>query len=57
MRMKATVYIAASVDGFIAREDGGIDWLPEVGDEDYGYGEFMDSVDAMVMGRRTGSTS
>ncbi len=51
--MKATVYIAASVDGFIAREDGGIDWLPEVGDEDYGYGEFMDSVDAMVMGRNT----
>jgi hypothetical protein len=38
--MRASVYIATSVDGFIAREDGSIDWLP-VGDsnsdEDYGY--------------------
>ncbi len=38
--MKATVYIATSVDGFIARENGGIDWLPdgeEIEDgEDYG---------------------
>jgi dihydrofolate reductase len=55
--MRATVYIATSVDGFIAREDGGIDWLPEgggeEGDEDYGYQEFVDSVDAIVMGRST----
>ena len=46
--MRATVYIATSVDGFIAREDGGIDWLPEgggeEGGEDYGYQEFVDSV-------------
>lgn len=55
--MKATVYIATSVDGFIAREDGGIDWLPgedeAEGGEDYGYQEFIDSVDAIVMGRNT----
>ena len=55
--MKATVYIATSVDGFIARENGGLDWLPgggeAVGEEDYGYQEFMDSVDALVMGRYT----
>lgn len=55
--MTATVYIATSVDGFIARGDGGIDWLPPVGDaeggEDYGYQEFIDSVDAIVMGRNT----
>jgi dihydrofolate reductase len=55
--MRATVYIATSVDGFIAREDGGIDWLPEgggeEGGEDYGYQEFVDSVDAIVMGRST----
>ena len=55
--MRATVYIATSVDGFIAREDGGIDWLPEgggeEGGEDYGYQEFLDSVDAIVMGRST----
>lgn len=54
--MKATVYIATSIDGFIARQDGGIDWLPAIdteGGEDYGYQEFIDSVDAIVMGRNT----
>lgn len=55
--MKATVYIATSIDGFIARRDGGIDWLPGIedaeGGEDYGYQEFVDSVDAIVMGRNT----
>lgn len=55
--MKATVYIATSVDGFIARENGDIDWLPDKSDaggsEDYGYQEFIDSVDAIVMGRNT----
>ncbi|MDH3943652.1 MAG: dihydrofolate reductase family protein, partial [Anaerolineae bacterium] len=54
--MKASVYIATSVDGFIAREDGSIDWLPsgENSDgEDYGYHDFMNSVDALVMGRNT----
>lgn len=53
----ATVYIATSLDNFIARRDGGIDWLPGEEDavegEDYGYQEFMDSVDAIVMGRNT----
>ncbi|MGH3146629.1 MAG: dihydrofolate reductase family protein, partial [Rubrobacter sp.] len=55
--LKATVYIATSVDGFIARENGGIDWLPggedAEGSEDYGYQEFIGSVDAIVMGRNT----
>ncbi|HMQ51840.1 MAG TPA: dihydrofolate reductase family protein [Anaerolineae bacterium] len=55
--MKASVYIATSLDGFIARPDGAIDWLPvgesEPGVEDYGYREFMDSVDYLVMGRGT----
>lgn len=55
--MKASVYIATSVDGFIARLNGAIDWLPvggdEAGEEDYGYREFMDSVDYLVMGRGT----
>jgi hypothetical protein len=32
--MRATVYIATSVDGFIARENGGVDWLPDGGDEE-----------------------
>ena len=55
--MKITAYIATSVDGFIARENGDLDWLPsgdEVGaGEDYGYQAFLDSVDALVMGRST----
>lgn len=55
--MRATAYIATSVDGFIAREDGDLDWLHEAGapagEEDYGYGEFMQTVDAIVMGRHT----
>lgn len=55
--MSAVVYIAASVDGFIAREDGGLDWLPPPdGREDYGYAAFMESVDALVMGRKTFET-
>lgn len=59
--MKASVYIATSVDGFIAREDGGLDWLPphtpaSSTDGDYGYQEFFDSVDALVMGRNTYQT-
>lgn len=56
--MKASVFIATSLDGFIAREDGGIDWLPvpdtnSDGGEDYGYNDFIKTIDAMVMGRNT----
>ena len=51
--MKASVFIAASLDGFIAREDGGLDWLPEGDVEPHGFDEFMATVDAMVIGRKT----
>jgi dihydrofolate reductase len=49
------LYIATSLDGYIARSDGSIDWLPslEANGEDYGYGEFYDSIDALVMGSIT----
>ena len=52
---KVIVYIAQSLDGFIATEDNGIDWLSSVeqANEDYGYGEFIKTVDAVVMGRKT----
>jgi dihydrofolate reductase len=57
--MKASVFIASSIDGFIARENGGIDWLdaPEtIEGEDYGYDAFIESVDAIVMGRHSFET-
>ena len=62
-RPRASVFIATSVDGFIARPDGGLEWLTGQPDdeltgehdpgEDFGYGEFFASVDALVMGRGT----
>jgi dihydrofolate reductase len=54
--MKASVFIATSVDGFIAREDGALDWLPGDDVEEHGYTEFMSTVDAIVMGRKTFET-
>ena len=54
---KVTLYVAASLDGFIARPDGAIDWLPVPGagadSEDYGYAAFMETVDTLLMGRKT----
>jgi dihydrofolate reductase len=47
------VFVGASVDGFIARVDGGLDWLPEGGGEPHGYDEFIASVDTIVIGRNT----
>ena len=53
--MKCSVFIATSVDGYIARPDGSVDWLEQVArpGEDYGFGDFMATVDAIVMGRGT----
>ena len=50
---KGYVYIATSLDGFIAREDGAIDWLMKQNTEgeDYGYDAFTATVDGLVMGR------
>ncbi|MEN6429141.1 MAG: dihydrofolate reductase family protein [Phycisphaerales bacterium] len=52
---KTILYIASSLDGYIARADGNIDWLSVVDGEgtDYGYAEFYAGVDAIVMGSRT----
>ena len=66
LELKISVYIATSLDGFIARSDGSLDWLEgssgDVADsdstgegtvEDYGFWEFFNTVDTMVMGRGT----
>jgi dihydrofolate reductase len=50
----AHVFIAASLDGFIARRDGDIDWLvshPGTAGEDHGYDAFIATVDGLIMGR------
>jgi dihydrofolate reductase len=51
--MKASVFIATSLDGFIARHDGALDWLPANGGEPHGYDEFIATVDAVVIGRNS----
>jgi len=54
--MKASIFIATSLDGFIARQDGALDWLPADGGEPHGYDEFIATVDALVIGRKTFET-
>ena len=58
MSLISSVFIAVSLDGFIARVGGELDWLdaanatvPE--GEDCGYHAFMDSIDVLIMGRNT----
>jgi hypothetical protein len=58
MTITASVCIATSLDGFIARENGAIDWLMDANGsvppgEDCGYAEFMSTVDVLIMGRNT----
>lgn len=64
--MRCSVFIATSLDGFIARADGALDWLPgaDPGAEDFdgtpgedsGYEAFMAGIDVIVMGRATYDT-
>ena len=54
--MIASVFVGTSLDGFIARPDGQFDFLPPGGGEPHGYDEFMASVDALVIGRKTFET-
>jgi dihydrofolate reductase len=60
---EGSVFIATSLDGFIARNDGSLDWLPGAdgqpadpdasSDGDYGYAAFLASIDALLVGRAT----
>ena len=54
--MRASVFIGTSLDGFIARANGALDFLPPGGGEPHGYKEFMATVDALVIGRKTFET-
>jgi dihydrofolate reductase len=55
--VRCSVFIATSLDGYIARPDGALDWLPgadgDTGGEDYGFHRFYASVDTLVVGRKT----
>jgi dihydrofolate reductase len=55
MATKFILYIATSLDGYIAKLDGGIDWLPspEAGGESSSYTQFYSSIDALLMGSTT----
>jgi dihydrofolate reductase len=54
--MKASVFVGTSLDGFMARTNGALDFLPPGGGEPHGYDEFMATVDALVIGRNTFDT-
>ena len=59
MEKKNKVFIATSIDGYIADKNGGIDWLhsiPNPDNIDMGYGGFTSQIDALVMGRTTFET-
>jgi dihydrofolate reductase len=51
--MIVSVFVGTSVDGFIARPNGDLDFLPEGGGEPHGYNEFIASVDVIVLGRNS----
>ncbi|WP_299134634.1 dihydrofolate reductase family protein [uncultured Tenacibaculum sp.] len=59
MENKNKVFIATSLDGYIADKNGGLDWLqsiPNPNNDDMGYVEFTNGIDALVMGRTTFET-
>ena len=58
MRPRFSIFIATSLDGYIARANGAIDWLSIVHplDEAHGYGAFFESIDTIVVGRGTYDT-
>lgn len=54
LNRKVVLFIAMSLDGYIAREDGGLDWLYAVeGEGSNGFDEFYQTIDTILMGRKT----
>lgn len=55
MMVEVVYYVAVSLDGYIATEDGGVEWLSEfsAGGDDYGYEDFYSSIDAVLFGSTT----
>lgn len=54
--MSNIVYIAASIDGYIADSNGELQWLecvPNPTGDDFGWAKFMNRIDALIMGRKT----
>ena len=47
------IYIAVSLDGFIARTNGAVDWLDDYDPAEFGFDDFLDSVGTLVIGRNT----
>ncbi|QPN89290.1 dihydrofolate reductase family protein [Proteus vulgaris] len=57
--MNIVVYIATSLDGYIADKQGNIDWLTDIENpenSDFGFADFLNEIDAIVMGRTTFET-
>lgn len=52
-RSQLRLYIAVSLDGYIATPDGSVEWLSPYPAEDFGYNEFFAEIDTIVMGRAT----
>lgn len=54
--MQASIFVGTSLDGYIARPNGDLDFLHVDGGDDHGFDDFMGTVDALVMGRKTYET-
>jgi dihydrofolate reductase len=52
-RPRTSTFVGISLDGFLARPDGSVDWLKPFEGEDHGYLDFFKSIDTVVIGRRT----
>ncbi len=52
----ASVFVGTSLDGYLARPDGSLDFLPAGGGESHGYDEFLATVDTILVGRKTYET-